>query len=229
MVPRGGIALKNEPLHVFQAAPISPPAGESPGSNTSVHTLKSIVPRMTILDRLRDLPVGRAATAAVLMVLLGFAVSVDFPRASLGFKGDEATYYSLTRSLARDFDFTYQRQDLVRVWEEFPGPEGIFLKRGSRVDFERSSSFPFVRMIRTEDPARGRLYFAKSYIYPLFAAPFVLVFGTNGFLIFHALLLAACYGAAYSSSRRAARVPRWRPHLPRCSCSRPSSRSTSCG
>jgi hypothetical protein len=162
-----------------------------------VHTLKSIVPRMTILDRLRDLPVGRAATAAVLMVLLGFAVSVDFPRASLGFKGDEATYYSLTRSLARDFDFTYQRQDLVRVWEEFPGPEGIFLKRGSRVDFERSSSFPFVRMIRTEDPARGRLYFAKSYIYPLFAAPFVLVFGTNGFLIFHALLLTVCYGAAY--------------------------------
>ncbi len=138
------------PLHAFQAAPVSPPAGESPGSNTSVHTLKSVVPRMTILDRLRDLPVGRAATAAVLMVLLGFAVSVDFPRASLGFKGDEATYYSLTRSLARDFDFTYQRQDLVRVWEEFPGPEGIFLKRGSRVDFERSSV-----SVRADDQDRG--------------------------------------------------------------------------
>ncbi len=139
---------------------------------------------------------GRVATAAVLVVLLGFAISVDYPRTARGFKGDEATYYSLTHSLARDFDFTFQRQDLVRVWEEFPGPEGIFLKRGSRIDFQRRSDFPFVRVVQTEDPAKFRLYYAKSYIYPLFAAPFVRLFGTSGFLIFHALLLTLSFAVA---------------------------------
>jgi hypothetical protein len=141
--------------------------------------------------------VGLLTTAAVLAVLLGFAVSIDYPRTARGFKGDEATYYSLTYSLARDFDFTFQRQDLVRVWEEFPGPEGIFLKRGSKIEWQGQSTFPFVRMVRSEDPARYRLYYAKSYIYPLFAAPFVGVFGTNGFLVLHALLLTLAYAAGY--------------------------------
>jgi len=140
---------------------------------------------------------GILTTAAMFVALLGFAVSLDYPRTARGFKGDEATYYSLTHSLARDFDFTFQRQDLIRVWEEFPGPEGIFLKRGSRIDFQRRAEFPFVRMVRTEDPARHRLYYAKSYIYPLFAAPFVRLFGTNGFLIFHAILLTLAYAAGY--------------------------------
>ena len=33
-------------------------------------------------------------------------------------------------------------------------------------------------------------FYGKSFIYPLFAAPFVRLFGTNGFLVLHALLLA---------------------------------------
>src|SRR6185436_19970529 len=40
------------------------------------------------------------------------------------------------------------------------------------------------------DPNPNRLYYAKSFIYPLFAAPFVKLFGTNGFLLLHALLLS---------------------------------------
>jgi hypothetical protein len=134
---------------------------------------------------------GTIASGAVLLVSLAFALSVDFPRAAHGFKGDEATYYSLTYSLVRDRDFAFQRRDLVRVWEEFPGPEGIFLKRGSEIDgIEWSSSFPFVRLVQSPDSSRARLYYGKSYIYPLFASPFVALFGTNGFLVFHALLLA---------------------------------------
>src|SRR3712207_6940390 len=39
------------------------------------------------------------------------------------FKGDESTYYMLGHSLARDFDFQYQRKDLIRVWEEFRSEE----------------------------------------------------------------------------------------------------------
>ena len=94
-----------------------------------------------------------------------------------GFFGDAATYYTLGHSIAADFDFEYQRADLARVWEEYSsGPEGVFLKRGRD----------------------ARLFFAKAYIYPLCAAPFIWLFGTNGFLVFHALLMTLCFLCAYS-------------------------------
>ena len=47
------------------------------------------------------------------------------------------------------------------------------------------------------DPDTGRLYYGKSFIYPLVAAPFVWLCGTNGFLVLHALLLATVVFAAY--------------------------------
>jgi len=133
---------------------------------------------------------GALLAIALGLVLIAFAATVDFPKAAQGFKGDEATYYSLAHSLARDFDFTFERQDLVRVWEEFPGPEGIFLKRGKRIEIRASRSFPFVRWVKRNDLVRTRLYYSKAYIYPLVAAPFVFAAGTNGFLMLHALLLA---------------------------------------
>ncbi|MSO56246.1 MAG: hypothetical protein EXQ55_04895 [Acidobacteria bacterium] len=146
-----------------------------------------------------DLKPGVLASAALGLLLLAFAVSVDFPKAAGGgFKGDEATYYVLGQSLARDFDFTFTHDDLARVWEEFPGPEGIFLKRGKAVDLRGSNQFPFVRWVKTEDPERNtRLYFSKSYIYPLAAAPFVVLFGTSGFLVLHALLISLDLFVAY--------------------------------
>jgi len=52
--------------------------------------------------------------------------------------------------------------------------------------------------VKGEDPVRTHLYYAKSYIYPLAAAPFVFVFGTNGFLILHALLLSLNLFVAYT-------------------------------
>ncbi len=138
--------------------------------------------------------VGPLATLLVGIALLGFALSVDFPRAAHGFKGDEATYYSLTYSLAQDFDFAFTRADLVRVWDEFPtGPEGIFLKRGRRVTLRRADAFPWVRIGKPY--VVDRLFYGKSFIYPLVAAPFVRLFGTNGFLVLHALLLTICFGA----------------------------------
>ena len=135
---------------------------------------------------------GVFASALLGILLLAFAVSVDFPKANGGgFKGDESTYYVLAHSLARDFDFQFERKDLIRVWEEFPGPQGIFLKRGKSIDIRGASEFPFVQWIKSEDPQREtRLYFSKSYIYPLVAAPFVFLFGTNGFLVLHAILIA---------------------------------------
>jgi hypothetical protein len=107
-------------------------------------------------------------------------LSIDFRRPAWAFKGDEATYYSLAHSLARDGDFTFERKDLVRVWEEYSGgPEGIFLKRGKKIRLHRSDRFPYVRWDKLEDPVRTRLYYSKSFIYPLAAAPFVFVFGTE--------------------------------------------------
>lgn len=148
--------------------------------------------------RVRSGP-GVLTGAALLLVFLGLAVSIDYPRTALGFKGDEATYYMLAHSLARDGDFTYNRHDLTRVWEEFPGPEGVFLKKGADVDgVELIASPPFFRLKTTPDEARGRLYFAKSYIYPLFTAPFIRLFGTNGFLVFHALMLVLNFAAGYA-------------------------------
>ena len=129
-----------------------------------------------------------------------------FPERQHGFNGDEATYYSLGHSLADDCDFAFRREDLVRVWQEFPGgPEGIFLKRGSEIDVldsRRLSVRPLGR--RPTTPIATRLYYGKSFIYPLFAAPFVWLFGTNGFLVFHALLLTLCFACAYRFLSRAA-------------------------
>jgi hypothetical protein len=142
-----------------------------------------------------------ALFATIFLVLAGFALSLDLPKTKLGFQGDEATYYSLGHSLARDLDFTFERQDLVRVWDEFPGPEGIFLKQGKTIDLQRTGTFPDLRVVRTPDPRPDRLYYGKSYIYPLIAAPFVRVFGTNGFLVLHAVLMTLNILAAYTFLR----------------------------
>ena len=77
---------------------------------------------------------GLIVAAIVLAIYGGLALSVDFPHASFGFQSDEATYYMMAHSLARDGDLEYRREDLARVWREFPsGPSGVFLKQGRTV------------------------------------------------------------------------------------------------
>ena len=143
--------------------------------------------------------VGIIICAILLVLLLGLALSVDVPKSTRGFRSDAATYYSLAHSLATDFDFHFDRSDLTRVWEEYPtGPEGIFLKLGKTVTLDFDTSFPFVHWITGDDPRTDRLYYGKSYIYSLVAAPFVWLFGTNGFLVLHALLLVLSVAAAYA-------------------------------
>jgi len=60
---------------------------------------------------------GAASTVAIGVVLTAWALSVDFAKASGGFAGDAATYYTLGQSLAHDLDFEYRREDLVRGGE----------------------------------------------------------------------------------------------------------------
>ncbi len=141
---------------------------------------------------------GLLVSAVAGVLLCAFALTVNFPKAAFGFQSDGATYYALGHSLARDGDFAFERDDLVRVWEEFPtGPEGIFLKKGRDVSIAVTGRFPFLAWRTAPDTREDRLYFAKSYAYPLAAAPFVFLFGTNGFLLLHALVLALCLWLGY--------------------------------
>jgi hypothetical protein len=141
---------------------------------------------------------GLVAAALLFCAYAGIALAVDFSRASFGFQSDEATYYMMAHSLASDGDLAYRREDLARVYREFDsGPAGVFLKRGRDVDVSTTGTFPFVSVTSKPDPDTTELFYGKSYIYPLVAAPFVAVLGTNGFLLLHAALLAAMLLAGY--------------------------------
>ncbi len=145
-----------------------------------------------------DLLPGLLAAALLVCVYGGVAVSVDFSRAAFGIQSDEATYYMMGHSLAEDGDLAYRREDLARVWREFPaGPSGVFLKKGRDLEARLSGSPPFVHVESRPDPDSAQLYYGKSYAYPLVASPFVWLFGTNGFLVLHAFLLGAMLLAGY--------------------------------
>ena len=112
---------------------------------------------------------------------LGFSIFVNLPAIHQGFLfDDQAVYYSMAQSLAQDGDLEYTKRDLIRYYEVYnSGPLGIFLKKARE----------------------GKLFYAKSFAYPLFAAPFIKLFGVNGALIFHSilLLLLLMMGHAYFS------------------------------
>lgn len=114
---------------------------------------------------------------------LGLSLFINLPVLQKEFLfADEATYFAITQSLAYDGDIEYsmQGQDLNRYYRTFgSGPQGIFMKKGKD----------------------GKIFFAKSFVYPLFAAPFLKVFGVNGFFVFHTLLLMLLFlmGYAYLS------------------------------
>ncbi len=118
-------------------------------------------------------PGHRKAALTVILVIfifcLGFSLFLNLPAVHRGFLfADQAVYYALTQSIAFDHDLEYTKKDLVRYYQDFnAGPQGIFLKK----------------------TPGGKIYFAKSWAYSLFAAPFVRVFGYNGFLVFHSVLL----------------------------------------
>jgi hypothetical protein len=101
-------------------------------------------------------------------------------------------------SLAHDGNLSFERRDMERFAGLYhSGPEGIFLKRGVQLRVRSSSTFPFVRLVTQPDPDTTRVYFAKAQIYPLFAAPFVRMFGLNGLLLFNVVLLAGVAVCAY--------------------------------
>ncbi|MCX6563447.1 MAG: hypothetical protein NTU60_07565 [Candidatus Aminicenantes bacterium] len=119
--------------------------------------------------------------ALVFLFSLGFSLFINLPAIDQNFLfADQAVYYALTQSIAHDFDMEYTKKDLARYYHDFDaGPQGIFLKKAQN----------------------GKIFFAKSWAYSLFAAPFVRMFGYNGFLVFHSflLLIVMLLGFAYFS------------------------------
>lgn len=145
-----------------------------------------------VIDSSRLLRVRPGAiTAAVLLAItLAAALALDVPKTLYGLKGDESTYVAMALSLAYDHDLSYERRDLERFTGLYrQGPDGIFLKRGNRLRIRLRGGSPFVSITHLPDPRSDRLYFGKALIYPAAVAPFVRVFGLNGFFVFHVLLL----------------------------------------
>ncbi|HKT79279.1 MAG TPA: hypothetical protein VJP86_03595 [Vicinamibacterales bacterium] len=145
--------------------------------------------------------IGAGLIGAVLLIVgLAAALSVNVVETGYGVKGDEATYVGMALSLAYDGDLAYKRQDLERFWGIYKGgPEGIFLKRGKQIHLWIDGSAPFVHFDNRQPDARlDRAYFSKAMIYSVAAAPFVRLFGMNGFLVFHVLLLFTALACGYT-------------------------------
>ena len=127
------------------------------------------------------------------------AVSLDVLQTTYGLKSDEATYVSMSLSIAHDGDLAFRRQDLTRFWQIYgTGPDGIFLKRAREIDVTVGSRFPFIGIERPVAATDDRLYYGKAFIYPLVAAPFVRLGGLNGLLLLNVLLLAGVFCCTYA-------------------------------
>ena len=102
---------------------------------------------------------------------LAFSLTADYRRAADYFFGDEAVYYMMAQSIAFDADLKYTARDLQRVYADgwHAGPLGIFLSKLEN----------------------GKIIYAKYPAYSLFLAPFVAIFGFNGFMVFNVLLWGA--------------------------------------
>ncbi len=107
--------------------------------------------------------------AMFLLFVIFFSFGTDPAKTKKGgFASDESSYFSIMQSLAFDGDLRYDRADIVRIRKDFyVGPTGIFLRQAGD----------------------GRLFFAKSFVYPLAAAPFYRLFGTHGILLANGLMI----------------------------------------
>ena len=142
---------------------------------------------------------ARGVLLAVSVALVALAFTARIPQ----FWADGATYHAMVWSLAEDGDLRYEARDIFRVRRELPsGPQGIFLKRASGgLTWDGEAGFPWLRRVGGNEP---RIYFAKAFLYPIVAAPFVRMFGTRGLILTNALCLALALVLAYGELRRQA-------------------------
>lgn len=118
----------------------------------------------------------RDATSRALLclslALVLFPLVLETPGWPGGFKADEPAYYLIALSLVRDGDLLCDQEDLRRLFDEFP--------------FQ-----PVRNVILASDDGWETVVFGKPYVYSLFAAPAVHLFGANGMVAFNMALLMA--------------------------------------
>jgi len=144
----------------------------------------------------------RVARLLLGLVVAGLTAGAFFVRIP-HFWADGATYHAMAWSLAEDGDlrYDYDARDIFRIRREIPsGPQGIFLKRASGGLRLRGPDGSF-GLGRVSDP---QIYYAKAFLYPLVAAPFVKLLGTRGLFLINALSLALALVLGYSELRRRA-------------------------
>ena len=109
--------------------------------------------------------------AMFLLFVIFFSFGTDLAKTKKGgFAADESSYFSIMQSLAFDGDLQYTKADIARIRKIYwVGPMGLFLKKSKD----------------------GRLFYAKSFVYPLLAAPFFRVAGNHGILLFNGLMIFA--------------------------------------
>lgn len=147
-------------------------------------------PSVVVSPSGRRRAVSRWIGAAVIAAAVGGTATIDVPQRLGGLKGDEATYIAMTLSLAHDRDLKFTRTDLRRFERVYgSGPEGLFLKQGATLALDWQHGLP--HLVRTPRNPDASLEFGKAFVYPLVAAPFVVLFGLSGMLVLNVLLIAA--------------------------------------
>ena len=99
---------------------------------------------------------------------------------------------SVAHATASDLDRALAAaQRGFEIWRDYtPAKRGKIMRLGV------GAPFPFVHIVKREDPDNHqRLYFGKALAYSIAAAPFVRLFGLNGLLLFHVMLLALAAAA----------------------------------
>ena len=117
---------------------------------------------------------------AITVFLLIVPLTPPKPGLPATLKADESAYYLMALSLAHDLDLRVETWDVDRLFAEFP-------------------YLPVRNLVVMSDDGWNTVYFGKPLLYPLFAAPFALIFGANGLVFFNmALLLGMVWlGAIY--------------------------------
>ena len=120
----------------------------------------------------------RLALVSVCLFLLLFPLTLKQPGIPTHLKADEAAYYLMALSVARDGDLRAEVRDIDRLFQEFP--------------FQPVNNL----ILMTQDGWRT-VYFGKPWVYSLFAAPFAGPLGVNGMLFFNMLLTVAMIAMGY--------------------------------
>ncbi len=125
----------------------------------------------------------RLGLAGLTLFLLLFPLTLAKPGMPASLKADEAAYYLMAQSLARDGDLELRVEDVDRLFLEYP--------------FQPANNL----IVMTDDGWRS-VFYGKPFVYSLAAAPFVRLFGANGLVCFNMALLCSMIWMGWAWLRR---------------------------